>query len=196
MSDMSNETSSPSLGDAPAMWNHLRIWIGVAGVVAVVVGVLILVWPGRTAEVVAAIVAVYAIASGLVYVGVGLIARGPTVWRRLWHVVLGVIFVVAGVVALFNLQATTATLAALLGIMIGITWIAEGIVSLTTLGDAASKVWSGLFAAISIVAGAMLLFGPLWGAATLWWLMGFALVVLGIFQIVRAFHISPDTTRA
>ena len=37
------------------------------------------------------------------------------------------------------------------------------------------------------VAGIYLLFNALIGAAVLWWLLGIALVVLGIINIVRAF---------
>ena len=50
-----------------------------------------------------------------------------------------------------------------------------------------SKVWSIIFAVISIIAGIVLLFSPLWGAAILWWLLGIALIVLGIINVVRAF---------
>ena len=67
-------------------------------------------------------------------------------------------------------------------------WIVEGIVALSTLGDAASKGWSIIFAIISIIAGIVpALLRRSWGAAVLWWLLGIALVVLGIINIVRAF---------
>ena len=42
-------------------------------------------------------------------------------------------------------------------------------------------------AIISIIAGGVLCFSPLLGAVALWWLLGIALVVLGILQIIRAF---------
>jgi uncharacterized membrane protein HdeD (DUF308 family) len=78
-------------------------------------------------------------------------------------------------------------LAVFLGILVGIMWIVEGVVALTTLGGARSKAWTAFFAILSIVAGIILLFSPLWGAVVLWWLLGISLVVLGILQIVRAF---------
>ena len=58
---------------------------------------------------------------------------------------------------------TTAWLAIFVGILVGIMWIVEGIVALSTLGDAASKGWSIFFAIISIIAGLYLLFSPLVG---------------------------------
>ena len=66
-------------------------------------------------------------------------------------------------------------------------WIVEGVVSLSTLGDAASKGWTIFFAILSIIAGIVVLFSPIWGTVVLWWLLGISLVVLGIINIVRAF---------
>ena len=94
--------------------------------------------------------------------------------------------------ALFNLGQTTAWLALFLGILIGIMWIVEGIVALSTLGDAASKGWSIFFAILSIIAGIIVLFAPVWGVAILWWILGISLVVLGVINIVRAFTFKGD----
>jgi uncharacterized membrane protein HdeD (DUF308 family) len=57
------------------------------------------VWPGKTAMVVAAIIAIYAIAAGLVYAGLGIFAAGKGGWSRVGHVLLGVLFIIAGIVA-------------------------------------------------------------------------------------------------
>jgi uncharacterized membrane protein HdeD (DUF308 family) len=173
--------------------NGIRTAFGVGGVIALIVGILILVWPAKTAVVVAAIIAIYAIAGGLVYAGLGIFSKAMGGWARVGHIVLGLLFIVAGVIAFFNLNATTAWLAVFLGILVGIMWIVEGVVALTTLGSSSSKGWSVFFAIISIIAGIVLLFSPLWGAVVLWWLLGIALVVLGIVQIIRAFTFKGDT---
>ncbi len=167
--------------------NGIRTALGIGGVLAVIVGILILVWPGKTAMVVTAIIAIYAIAAGLVYAGLGIFSKSKGGWARIGHIALGILFIIAGVVALFNLGQTTAWLAVFLGILVGIMWIVEGIVSLSTLGDAASKGWTIFFAILSIIAGIILLFSPIWGIVVLWWLLGISLIVLGIINIVRAF---------
>lgn len=166
--------------------NGVRTALGIGGVLAVIVGVLILVWPGKTAMVVTAIIAIYAIAAGLVYAGLGIFSKTKGGWSRVGHIVLGVLFIIAGIVAFMNLGAATAWLAIFLGILVGIMWIVEGVVSLSTLGDAGSKVWTIIFAIISIIAGVVLLFSPLYIVA-LWWLLGISLIVLGIVNIIRAF---------
>ena len=61
---------------------------------------------------------------------------------------------------------------------------------------APSRSWAVISGIFSIVAGVLLLFSPLLGAAVLWWLLGFALVVLGVVQIVQAFAIGRALTAA
>lgn len=178
-------TSEPSI--AKTATNGIRTALGLGGLLSVILGILILVWPGRTAMVVTAIIAIYAIVAGLVYIGLGVFTADKGGWARLGHIVLGILFIIAGIIAFMNLGATTAVLAVFLGILVGIMWIIEGIVSLTTLSLSASKGWTIFFAIISIIAGIVLLFSPLWGAVVLWWLLGISAIVLGIIQIIRAF---------
>lgn len=167
--------------------NSIRTALGLGGVLALIVGILILVWPGKTALVVTGIIAIYAIATGLVYVGLGIFSKEKGGWSRIGHIILGLLFIAGGVVAFFNLGLTAVALAAFIGVLVGILWIIEGVVSLSTLGAARSRGWTLLFALISIIAGVVLLFSPLMGAVVLWWLLGISLVVLGILQIIRAF---------
>ncbi len=170
-----------------AATNGIRTALGIGGVLSVILGVLVLVWPGRVAAVLTAIVAIYAIAAGLVYVGLGIFSARKGGWARIGHIVLGALFIAAGVIAFANLAAATTGLAVFVGTLVGLMWIVEGIVSLSTLGAAPSKIWTIVFAIISIIAGITLLFSPLWAAFVLWWILGISAVVLGIAQIIRAF---------
>lgn len=177
--------TAPSI--AKTATNGIRTALGISGVLSIILGTLILVWPGKTAMVVTAIIAIYAIAAGLVYAGLGIFSAGKDGWSRIGHILLGVLFVISGIVAFMNLGATTAWLAIFLGILVGIMWIVEGVVALSTLSVAPSKGWTVFFAIISIVAGITLLFSPLWGALVLWWLLGIAALVMGVIQVFRAF---------
>jgi uncharacterized membrane protein HdeD (DUF308 family) len=166
--------------------NSVRGAIGVSGAVSLIIGVLILVWPVKTAVVVAGIIAVYAIIAGVVNLAIGIFSRKIGGWARFGFLALGVVFLIAAVVSFMNLGAAAAGLAILLGVLFGISWIVEGVVGLTLIGDSASKVWTIVYALISIVAGFLVLTSPLWGAALLWLWLGVSLVVMGIVQIVRA----------
>lgn len=167
--------------------NGIRIALGVGGILATLGGILILAWPVRTAMVLTVLVAIYAITAGLVYAGIGIWSKNKRGWGRFGNILLGVIFVIAGIIALANLGATTAALAFTLGLVVGIMWIIEGAVSLSTLRGAPSKGWSIFYGILSLIAGVMMLFAPVWGMVILYWLLGISLIVLGVVQIVRAF---------
>jgi uncharacterized membrane protein HdeD (DUF308 family) len=136
---MSTTTSSST----PAV-RAVRTALAVSGAVSLIVGLLILLWPGRTAQVAVGIIAVYVIIAGIVNIGIGIFFRSG--WAR----------------------------------------IIEGVVSLTTLNHGSGRGWTIFFAIISILAGVVLLFSPLLGAVTLFILIGASLLVLGVFQIIRA----------
>lgn len=180
-------TDSPA---AKSAINGIRTALGIGGVVAVVVGVLILVWPEKTAAVVAIIIALYLIAAGLVYAGLGIFSKTKGGWARVGHILLGLLFIIGGVLALFSPVIFAAWIGVFLAILVGILWIVEGIVSLSTLGDAPSKGWTVFFAIVSILAGIFVLFSPLWAITLLWLFLGISLIILGIVQVVRAFTFS------
>lgn len=167
--------------------NVIRVVLGIGGLVAVVLGILILVWPLKTAAVVTILIAIYAVIAGLVYLGLGVFSKGLGVWARIGHIVLGALFIAAGIIAFLNPGDATLILAFIVTIFIGVAWIVEGIVALTLLGRVESKGWTIFYAIISIIAGIFILLAPIWAAALLWLFLGIALIVLGIVQVIRAF---------
>ncbi len=167
--------------------NGIRTALGLGGLLALVAGFVIVFQPVGAAKFVTLVLAVYAIAAGLVYIGLGVFAAGKTGWARIGHILLGLVFIAAGIVAFANPAPTTAWLAVIVAIMVGIAWVIEGVVALSTLSLAASKGWTVFFAIVSIIAGIYLMFSPILGALTLWWILGIALIVIGIVNIFRAF---------
>ncbi|MBN8882130.1 uncharacterized membrane protein HdeD (DUF308 family) [Salana multivorans] len=182
---MTEVTTPKDLNDG--VTGAFRIAFGLAGLITLIVGILVLIWPGKTAVVVTALLAVYAIVLGIVYAAVGVFGSGKTGWSRIGHIVAGLVFVVAGIVAFGNLRAVTAGLAVIVTIFIGAAWLVEGIAALATLGRSQSKGWTVFYAIVSVLAGITLMFSPLFSAVVLWWFVGISLVVLGAIQIGRAF---------
>lgn len=164
------------------------------GVITALTGLMVLFWPGMSAAVIAAVIAVWAIAGGLVYLGIGIASKGLHTSSRFARIGLGVIFMLAGLIAFGNLGATASVLAVVVTITVGVVWVLEGISTFATLADSASRGWSVVYATVSMVAGISLLVSPLAGAATLWWLVGVALCVLGVLQIVRATRSNSATS--
>lgn len=190
---MSELTSpAPSTEDVGAV----RTLIGLSGVVTLIVGVLILVWPGRTAAVVAGVIAAYTLVAGIVWAAIALFGAGRGAWWRIGHLLLGAAFVVVAILAFANLRATTAFLATFLGIIVGAVWVVQGAGTVALSRYAPSRSWAIISGIFSIAAGVLLLFSPLLGTAVLWWLLGLALVVLGVVQIVQAFAIGKALAAA
>ncbi|MFF2274084.1 HdeD family acid-resistance protein [Agromyces sp. NPDC058136] len=175
--------------------NTVRTTLGISGAVALIVGLLITFWPKDSAVVLAGILAVYFLIAGVAYLGLGIFSKGISGGARALDIILGLLFLVGGILALMNLGATTAFLGLFIGILIGVLWIVEGVVAFVQLGDAPSKGWAIFFAILSILAGLVLVFSPFYVVA-LWWLIGIALIVLGIVQIVRAFTFGRGATAA
>lgn len=183
---------SETLTDAESLFKSIRVTLAVSGAVALIAGIVLLVWPLKTAVLVTGIIAAYLIIAGLVYIGLGIFSGKKGGWARVGHIVLGLLYVVAGVIAFLNLTAATVTLALVTAIFLGISWIVDGVVALTLLNKDGSKAWTIIYAILSIAAGIIVLFSPLLAAVALWWVLGITLVVLGVIQIVRAITLGRD----
>jgi len=183
---------SEALSGAKSLFKSIRITLAVSGVIALIAGIVLLVWPVKSAVIVTAIFASYLIVAGLVYIGLGIFSHARGGWARVGHIVLGLFYIAAGVIAFANLGAAAATLALVVVIFIGISWIIDGVVSLSLLGQDGSRVWTLLYALLSIIAGIVVLFSPLIAGLAFWLFLGISLVALGIIQIVRAITLGRD----
>lgn len=167
--------------------NTIRVALGVTGVLALIAGIFITFWPKNSAIVLTVMLGIYFLIAGLAYVGLGLFSKGISGGARALDIILGVLFVIGGILMLVNPTESAVVIGIFLGVIIGILWIVEGAVALAQAGGSSSKGWSIFFGLLSIVAGIVVLFSPFWGSAILFWVTGIALIVLGIVQIVRAF---------
>jgi uncharacterized membrane protein HdeD (DUF308 family) len=176
--------------------NSIRVTLGISGAVALIIGILITFWPKNSAMVIAVLIGIYLVIAGLAYVGLGIFSKGISGGARTLDIILGILFVVGGVLALANVAQATAFLAVFLGVLVGIAWIVEGIVTLVQSGDAPSRGWAIFFGILSIVAGILVLSAPFWAVAILFIILGISLIILGIVQIVRAFTFGRGLTLA
>jgi uncharacterized membrane protein HdeD (DUF308 family) len=176
--------------------NTVRATLGVSGAVALIFGVLITFWPKDSAIALAFLLGIYFVVAGIAYLGLGIFSKGISGGTRALDIILGVLFIFAGIVTLLNPSESAVILGIFLGVFVGILWIVEGVVALVQSGDSGSRGWAIFFGLLSLIAGIVLLFSPLWGAVVLFWVTGIALIVLGILQIVRAFTFGRHAARA
>ncbi|MCS3428793.1 uncharacterized membrane protein HdeD (DUF308 family) [Mycolicibacterium mucogenicum 261Sha1.1M5] len=170
-----------------------RVLFGVGGLIAIVLGLFVIFAPktsaGVTLTLVAALIGAYAIVTGIVYFGTAIFSRGLGGWSRVGHILLGILYVVGGVIIMSNLMFAGVVTALMFSIMVGILWLFEGVLAFATASKSDNKVWTIIYGIVSVIAGITLLFSPLMGAVTLWWLLGISMVVLGVVQVVRAFRV-------
>lgn len=186
---------SELLPETRSFFTSIRVTLAISGALALIAGIVLLVWPVKSAVIVTGIFAAYLIIAGLVYVGLGIFSGQKGGWARVGHIVLGLLYIAAGVIAFLYLPAATVTLAVITVIFIGVSWVVDGIVSLTLLHQDGSKAWTIIYAILSIVAGVIVLFSPLLAAVALWWILSISLIVLGVIQIVRAITLGRDARK-
>lgn len=169
----------------------LRVALGVGGLIAVVLGLLVLFAPAPSlkgaAGVTAALVAVYAIITGVVYLGSAIFSSAQGGWARTGHILLGLLYIAGGVIMMTNLLASGALLLMFITITIGVLWLFEGIMAFSLAGKSENKTWTIIAGVISVIAGLTLMFSPLMGTLVLWLMLGVSMVVLGATQAIRAF---------
>jgi uncharacterized membrane protein HdeD (DUF308 family) len=105
-----------------------------------------------------------------------------------WIVALGVVYVIAGLIALSSVVFATKVTVFVVGIMMLIAGIAEVINAFQFKSWGKFLVWL-LLGALYIAAGFVTFENPLLAAAVLTLLLGAALVVSGVMRIILAFSI-------
>lgn len=167
-----------------------RVWLAVLGLLSVVAGVLILVWPkatgGAFALTVAIVAGIYAIVGGVAYFFGGLFGKEISGWGRVGRILLGILAVVAGVVIIANPSTSAVFVVWWIVLMIGFSWIFEGFQAFSGTSMASSKGWAIFYGIISILAGIAIIVSPLFGALVMWWLVGISAIVWGIVELVAA----------
>ncbi|WEV74847.1 DUF308 domain-containing protein [Bifidobacterium sp. ESL0798] len=166
----------------------IRFVYGVVGVVALLLGLALLIWPGKTLVAVAIALGIYFVVSGVIRI-IGAIAENglPGGWRVL-DIIVGIILVIGGVVMLKNTVLSTAMLTILVTLTVGIGWIMEGVMALVETWRLPKSGWAIFYAIISILAGIVVLFSPFASVIILVVFAGVAMAVMGILAIIRAFR--------
>lgn len=168
---------------ARSAW-QLLLLIGVA---AVALGVIILVWPGKTLFVAGVLFGIYLVVSGVGYMFAAFGTHAGVAMRVLTFIT-GVVSLVLG----FFCFREEFEAVWLLAIWIGIGWLFRG---MTLLAAALSfdhmpgRGWQALSGLIIVIGGAVMIISPLRSIAILALVAGWWLIVIGIMDVVSAFQV-------
>jgi uncharacterized membrane protein HdeD (DUF308 family) len=160
----------------------------VRGVVAVIFGIVALIWPGQTLQALVLVFGAFALVDGIFAVIAGIAARGY--FDRWWAVLLeGMVGVVIGLLTFFWPNITALVLLYFIAAWALITGIFE-IVAAIQLRRVITGEWMLILGGLlSILFGILLFVFPGTGAVSLIWLIGIYAIVFGISEIIFAFRL-------
>ncbi|MDN4474192.1 HdeD family acid-resistance protein [Demequina zhanjiangensis] len=178
-----------SLDDAPPppqLVRSMSTVIGVLGGISLALGLALLIWPGATLKVGAALVAINFLLAGVIRLVIGALRTGYSGAMRAVMLIFGMLLVIAGVVMLRNLESSAAVLLLLTVILTGLGWIVEGVMALVDSNNAASRGWAIAAGALALVAGIVAIAVPGWTAVVFVAFIAISLIVLGALGLGRA----------
>ncbi|MDT5051864.1 MAG: hypothetical protein QOF66_230 [Mycobacterium sp.] len=171
----------------PTMLQHLWKSTLLSGILAVILGILALTWPGITIVVAAIFFGAYLLVTGFAQV----------LFAFSLHVSAGgrVLLFISGAAALILAVLCFRSLAQsilLLAIWIGVGFIFRGVATaVSAISDPTlpGRWWEIFIGGISLVAGVIMLASPFQSIATLTVVVGIWLIVIGVFEVVSSFGI-------
>lgn len=169
------------------MLQHLWKSALLSGILAVILGVLVLVWPGKTLVIAAIFFGAYLLVAGIAQV-VFAFSLHVSAGGRVLLFLSGAAALILAVLCFRSLQQSIL----LLAIWIGVGFIFRGVAtSVSAISDPTlpGRAWEIFIGVISLIAGVVMLAAPFESLATLTLVVGIWLIVIGVFEVVSAFGI-------
>ena len=153
------------------------------GVVTLILGLVVSFHPTGSLNVIAVLLGILMIISGIFHLIRVFDNSEP---HRVWLGIAGLLFIVIGVVLIRHLHLTLAVI----GLIIGVVWIVQGLVALIaglTGGSREGRGWWIFFGIVSLIAGIVVASVPVSSVTVLAVLIGIWFIVMGIFEIIGGF---------
>lgn len=171
----------------PTLLQHLWKSTLLSGILAIILGILVLAWPGITILVAAIFFGAYLLITGIAQV-VFAFSLHVSAGGRVLLFISGAAALILAVLCFRSLQESIL----LLAIWIGVGFIFRGVATaVSAISDPTlpGRGWEIFIGVISLVAGVVMLASPFESIATLTVVVGIWLIVIGVFEAVSAFGI-------
>jgi uncharacterized membrane protein HdeD (DUF308 family) len=176
----------------PQLLQHLWKSTIISGLLAVVLGVVILAWPGKSIIVASVLLGIYLVVSGVAQV-IFAFSLHVSAGSRILLFVSGAASLILAVLAFRHFGEGYAIL--LLGIWIGVGFVFRGVATtVTAISDPIlpGRGWAIFFGIITIIAGVIVLAYPYDSLVTLTLVTGIWLIITGLFEIISGLMIRRD----
>ena len=158
------------------------------GVLTLIFGIIVSFHPRGSLNVLAVLLGVLMIFSGIFHL---VRVFDPEESHRVWLGIAGLLFIVIGVVLIRHLHLTVAAI----GLVIGITWIVQGLAALIggiSGGAGEGRAWWIIFGVVSLIAGIVVVSAPTSSLNVLAVLLGIWFIIMGIFEISGGFMLRHE----
>ncbi len=189
INDIGMTTSEKTVFEGPLQQLARSAWqlLLLIGVTSVALGVIVLVWPGKTLLVAGVLFGIYLVVSGVGYV----FAAFGTHTGAAMRVLMFLTGVVSLVLGFFCFRDRLESIL-LLALWIGISWVFRGVTLLAaalSFDHLPGRGWQALAGAIIIIGGGVLIISPLDSVEILTLVAGWWLIVIGIIDVIDAFQV-------
>jgi uncharacterized membrane protein HdeD (DUF308 family) len=171
----------------PSLSQHLWKSTLLSGILAVILGGLVLAWPGITIVIAAIFFGAYLLVAGIAQV-IFAFSLHVSAGGRVLLFISGAAALILAVLCFRSLEESIL----LLAIWVGVGFIFRGVATaVSAISDPTlpGRGWEIFIGVISLVAGIVMLASPFESIATLTIVVGIWLIVLGVFEVVSAFGI-------
>jgi uncharacterized membrane protein HdeD (DUF308 family) len=180
---MTANVSSTYAGATPDKHTGLRVVVGLLGLAAVVVGVVLLFNPVAAARTLALLLGLAFVIGGLLEIAVGWDAEN----RRVASLLLGAVLVIGGVLAAVWPGVTLFTLALITGLSLIIHGAARVGLAVVARREIESWGWLALAGAVNVLIGVLAIAWPQATVLVLSLILGAQITVFGVLLLVAAF---------
>ena len=164
----------------------------ITGFITLALGILLAFKPSQSLNVICVFIGILLILGGIFHF---IRALDHEEQHRAWIVVAGLLEVVIGVVMIRHLSLTKSVI----GLLIGIVWIVQGVVALLSGimgGTKGARGWAIGFGIISLVAGIVVVSVPENSVNALAVLLGIWFIVMGLFELAAGFVLRSDLKKS
>lgn len=172
-------------------WSIWRASFSV-GLITVVLGLIVAFRPTESLTVVMVLFGLLLVLSGAYQVAR---AFASAERERVWHGVAAAGFIIAGLVMIRHIQFSLAVI----GLVIGVTWVLQGtaLLALSLLARPRPHAgWTAFFGVVSLIAGIVVMAAPAVSVATLASLVGAWFVVMGLLEMFGSLLLRHAAHRA
>ena len=162
------------------------------GIITFVLGLIVTLRPSGSLNVIAVLLGLLMIVSGLFHL---FRVFGSGEEHRVWHGIAGLLLVVIGVVLIRHLHLTVAVI----GLIIGLSWIVEGVATLIAAfggGSREGRGWWIFFGIVTLIGGIVITAWPVESVTAIAVLIGIWFIILGLIEIAGGIMLRSAENKA